>query len=328
MEESIDLNELLQHLQKKEEKSNDVSSEQSNPVETILRPIQFICNDIIKSYGNTNVEQGNVDLNNYKKELVTRTKKKPIGLSNFPSSTHSDLKKLYEIQMKRLTLSNILAKECTDAVSKVKKSVERVRKETLKSFDQYKTNIENACEVWNQKADDISKLNNRTVKGNHMQIENDWNRLVENNDKIQVLSGGGSALRRLDLATTLGSTPSESIVGRAKQFDEKKSLHENIHWRLRNSVDSVSANLLQKRREENERNVLNSTSDAIIRAKAAVRDSITHYTVEDASLKYEVDMLQQALSGKNVSTDSVLHNIMLEVEWNEYKNRQTLSALL
>ena len=80
-----------------------------------------------------------------------------MGLSNLPSSTHSDLKKLHEIQMKRLHLSNMLAKQCTDAVSQVKKRVENVRGDTLRSFEQYKKQSDNACDEWNKKADYVGK---------------------------------------------------------------------------------------------------------------------------------------------------------------------------
>lgn len=160
-----------------------------------------------------------------------------------------------------------------------------------------------------------------------MKVEKDWNRLVEVNDKIQMLSGGGPALKRLDYAKSFGAIPSESTVARAKDFDDKKILHENIHWRLRNSVESVSAKLLQKRESENERNVFNCTSDSIIRGKAKIRNAITKYNVEDSALKYEVDMLQQALMRQNVSAKTVLHNILAHIEYNDHTNRSSLSSL-
>jgi hypothetical protein len=325
MEDSIDLNELLKKLQNKDELSEATSSGLKQEEESILRPIQFVCNDIIASFGNANVVEGNAQLKNYKRELYTARKKKPLTLSVFNSN--ADLKKLYDIQVKRLHLSNELAKECTDAVIEVKNNVKGIRKQTIDSFEKYKKQITTATDKWNRTADDISTLNNKSVKGDHMKVEKDWNRLVEVNDKIQMLSGGGPALKRLDYAKSFGAIPSESTVARAKDFDDKKILHENIHWRLRNSVESVSAKLLQKRESENERNVFNCTSDSIIRGKAKIRNAITKYNVEDSALKYEVDMLQQALMRQNVSAKTVLHNILAHIEYNDHTNRSSLSSL-
>lgn len=327
MEDSIDLNELLKKLQKKddlpEESSTSVLDDEE---ESIRRPIQFVCNDIITSFGNTNVEEGNAQLKIYKKELYASRKKKPVTLSVFDSN--ADLKKMYDIQMKRLKLSNELAKECTNAVLTVKNKVKGIRKQTLDSYEKYKKEINTAVDKWNRTADDISTLNNKSVKSEHMNVERDWNKMVEVNDKIQMLGGGGSALRRLDHAKSFGVNPSESSVARAKDFDDKKIVHENIHWRLRNSVESVSAKLLQKRSSENERNIFNCTSDSIIKGKTQIRNAITKYNVEDSALKYEVDMLQQSLQSKNVSTKTVLHNVMMQIEYNDHTNRSSLSLLI
>ena len=117
-------------------------------------------------------------------------------------------------------------------------------------------------------------------------------------------------------------------MARAKDFDDKKIVPENIHWRLRNSVESVSAKLLQKRSSENERNIFNCTSDSIIKGKTQIRNAITKYNVEDSALKYEVDMLQQSLQSKNVSTKTVLHNVMMQIEYNDHTNRSSLSLLI
>lgn len=327
MEDSIDLNELLEKLQNKDEVSKESSTNNlDNEEESIRRPIQFVCKDIIVAFGNTDVEVGNTQIKNYKKELYTSRKKKPLTLSVFNSN--EDLKKLYKIQMKRLQLSNELAKECTNAVVRVKRNVNGIRQQTLDSFEKYKKQINASVDKWNRTADDISTLNNKSVKSEHMQVERDWNKMVEVNDKIQMLSGGGSAMKRLDYAKSFGAKPTESTVARAKDFDDKKILHENIHWRLRNSVDSVSSKLLEARSRENERIIFNCTSDSIIKGKSQIRDAITKYNVEDSALKYEVDMLQQSLQGKNVSTDTVLHNIMMQIEYNDHTNRASLSSLI
>ena len=93
-------------------------------------------------------------------------------------------------------------------------------------------------------------------------------------------------------------------------------------------VSSVSSKLLEARSRENERIIFNCTSDSIIKGKSEIRDAITKYNVEDSALKYEVDMLQQSLQSKHVSTDTVLHNIMMQIEYNDHTNRASLSSLI
>jgi len=292
------------------------------------RPFQSICNDIVRAFSDPNIEEGNKRLTQLKRELLRGKKgKKEINFS-LTGMSDVDLKELYKTEKKRIDASQRLANVCVATVDQVQSDVRSVREKTTRLLSEKETLVDTKRVSWNKKADKISKKHLKIVSNNHKIIEKDWNKMLKQNEVLESLQGGGSALHRLEMAQELGGTPSETCIGRAKIYDKSKAIHETVHWRLRDVVDNVTQEYIDRIQKENETNLTRITAKTIADAKESIRKATSDYYIEDSPLKYEVEMLRRVLKEKGVSSQAVTQSIIENLQYVEGKNRHRLGAIL
>ena len=96
MAKTVDLNELLQKMKVKDSSLNTSSQKVSPPnrktqVEQLLRPLRFICSDIVRAVEDPNDEAREKKLQGLKQELLTSKQSKTPRLFSLPSSAPQDL---------------------------------------------------------------------------------------------------------------------------------------------------------------------------------------------------------------------------------------------
>lgn len=293
------------------------------------RSIPHICHDIV----NMILDEGSGRAEELKKEL---RRKKASALSDKEgysplASSDPDLIELYETERKRAILTQQLADSCIAAVDKVQKNVSSVREKTKRTSSLSDNLVKTKRDAWNRKADQISKKHIKIVTKNHRIVEKDWQRLLEANEgtkNLQSLQGGGSAEQRLTFATEFGCQPTDTCIDRAKIYDKSKAVHEAVHWRLRDVVQNVTTDYAKRAEEINRSNMERFVQTAVMEARNSLRQAESEYVVSDAPLKYEVNMLREALKERNVPSRSVTHSILGDMERKDAQNRQRLARLL
>jgi hypothetical protein len=345
---TIDLNELLQRIEVENTIPDKISSLEGGgataathetvgvlklkptpPKETKTRSIPHVCHDIVNMIldgGSSRVEELKEELRR-KKDLALADKE---GYSPLASSD-PDLVELYETERKRAILTQQLADSCIAAVNKVQKNVGNVREKTKRTSSLSDKLVKTKRDAWNRKADQISKKHINIVTKNHKIVEKDWQRLLEANEgekNLHALQGGGSAAQRLNFAKDLGCQPTDTCINRAKIYDKSRAVHEAVHWRLRDVVQNVTTDYANRAEEINRSNMERFVQGAVMEARNSLRQAESDYVVSDAPLKYEVDMLRQALRERNVPSRSVTHSILRDMERTDVQNRQRLARLL
>ncbi len=352
MATTIDLNELLQNFElkntipKKESSKNVEANKNLNSSPRTVgvlqlkqdtqapkttkpprRPFQNICNDIMQAFANADVQEGDNRLKQLKEELLQGKKGKETMFS-LTGTSDPDLRDLYTTGRKRIDATQCLADACIASVATARSRIQGVREKTKQILATNEKMTSKKRASWNRKADAISKKHMNIVSNNHRIIENDWNKMLKQNESLGTLQGGGSALHRLDMAKGFGYAPSESCVGRAKIYDKSKAVHEAVHWRLRDVVGNVTNEYMKRVDNENRGNLEIITAQAIFDAKERIRKAVSDYYVEDAPLKYEVDMLHQALKEKSTPSHAVTHSILDHLQFVESRNRLRLGKML
>lgn len=355
MATTIDLNELLQNFElknsipktssnlKSEDNINSVVSHRTIGVlqlkqdtqspkttkkgRTHERPFQNICSDIVQAFANTDIEEGDNTLKQLKEELLQGKKGKETTFS-LTKTSDPDLRDLYTTGQKRINATQSLADACIASVARARSHIQGVRGKTKQILTTNEKMTSQKRASWNKKADDISKKHMKIVSDNHRIIENDWNKMLKQNESLSTLQGGGSALHRLDMAKEMGYASSETCIGRAKIYDKSKTVHETVHWRLRDVVDNVTNEYMKRVEKENKKNLETITAQAISNTKESIRKAVSDYYIEDAPLKYEVGMLHQALKEKSTPSQAVTHSILDQLQFIESQNRVRLGKML
>lgn len=302
------------------------------PAGRIERPLQLICYDILSAYSVRDPNEGDARLKALKEELKGGEGKTNniLGGKKFTLNNHSnsELQRLLELQRKRISVSNAMESACIAAVAHVSEKVS-IDRERMKSWlkTREKT-IEARRQKWNSKADRLAKKHGKVVSENRRIVEGDWNNLVGRHQSLKLVGGGGSTVERLEMAKTFGVDPTESTVGRAKTYERSKSVHESVHWGLRNAVEKVTDAYAAESREHTNDTIFNTTNDTINNGHQRIRDAIAEYNVVDAPLKYETEILQQGLDRQGITTVAVMSATLEELVNTNRENRAALQKIL
>lgn len=305
----------------------------ATPADRVERPLQLICYDILSAYGVRDPDEGDARLKALKEELTkvgeSRTDNvlggKKFTLNNV---SNGELKRLLELQRKRVSISNAMENACIGAVAQVSKKVSGDRERMKSWLKKREDTIEAKRQKWNTKADQLAKKHGNVVSENRRVVEGDWNNLVGRHQSLKLIGGGGSTLERLEMAKTFGADPTESTIGRAKTYERSKSVHESVHWGLRNAVEKVTDAYASESRENTNDTIFNATNDTINNGHQRIRDAIAEYNVADAPLKYETEILQQGLNRQGITTVAVMSATLEELVNANRENRATLQKIL
>ena len=302
------------------------------PADHVERPLQLICYDILSAYGVRDPNEGDTRLKALKEELKGGKSRadnvlggKKFTLNNV---SNGELKRLLELQRKRVSISNAMENACIAAVAQVSKKVSSDRERMKSWLKKREQTIEAKRQKWNNKADQLAKKHGKIVSENRRVVEGDWNNLVGRHQSLKLVGGGGSTLERLEMAKTFGVDPTESTIGRAKAYERSKSVHESVHWGLRNAVEKVTDAYAAESRENTNDTIFNATNDTINNGHQRIRDAIAEYNVADAPLKYETEILQQGLNRQGITTVAVMSATLEELVNANRENRATLQKLL
>ena len=319
----VNVDDLLKNIEKPLVNENT----ETLPSINNYRLLHFICNDVIRAYCDTNKNDSINKIKSLQKEL--RSNKVLPKSTSFvlPSNASPDLKKLFQIETERMNETNRLAEKCMSAIKTMKNTVDTVRTTTSKWLTEKKKLIEKKVTNWNKKADNIARKQLKTVINNQKIVEKDWAKIVKTNNNFETLRGG-SATHRLELANDLGYEASESCFARAKKYDTSKNIHETVHWRLRDTVESVSNNILEKAINENEKTVQQTISNAAAKGQEEIQEALIAYKLKDTTLKYESEMLQSQLKKQGISTNAILHQIINQLEHFNKKHRLMLAKTI
>lgn len=302
------------------------------PVNHTERPLQLICYDILSAYSARDPNEGDARLKALKEELKGgKSKTKNIlGGTKFTLNvcSNGELQRLLEVQRKRVNISNAMESACVGAVTRVGKKVSSDRERMKSWLKKREQIIETRRQTWNSKADQLAKKHGRIVSENRRVVEGDWNSLVGQHQSLKLVGGGGSTSERLEVAKTFGVDPTESTIGRAKTYERSKSVHESVHWGLRNAVEKVTEAYTAESRENMNDTIFNTTNDTINNGYQLVRDAIAEYNVADVPLKYETDILQQGLNRQGITTVAVMSATLEELVNTNRANRATLQKIL
>ena len=333
MAETVNLNELLQKMKVKDSSLHMSSQKVSPPnrktqVEQLLRPLRFICSDIIRAMEDQNGEAREKKLQGLKQELLMSKQSKIPPRFSLPPSAPEDLKRLLETQTDRVRLTDEMNQTYLMALSDMIESIKGIQSTAKKMYQKKAKKINQMESNWNKRADNISRNHHGIVTKNQRIIEKDWVRLVKQNHALETLAGGGSATHRLELAQELGSQPTDTCIGRAKVYDKSKAVHETVHWRLRDTVDSVTSAYLKRLKDEHQKTVRQHTSNATCRGRDHIATATSDYNVADTPLKYEVQLLQNALENNHISSHAVTQYTLTRLEHQDKKYRLKIAALL
>ena len=319
----VNVDELLKNIEKSPVNANtDILPSINN-----YRMLHFICNDVIRAYCDTNEKSSENKIKSLQKELKLNKvlpKNSPFVLSG---NADADLKNLFEIENKRIEETNKLAENCIRAITSIKNTVDTVRASTSHWLKEKTKMIKEKVDKWNQKADTIAKKQLKTVLKNQKIVEKDWAKIIQNNKRLETLRGG-SATHRLELANEFGYDASESCFARAKKFDTSKNIHETVHWRLRDTVENVSNNMLDAATKENEKTIKQTISNAAAKGQEEIQEALIEYKVKDTALKYESEMLQAQLKKRGISTNAMLHQIINQLEFYNKQHRLKLAKII
>ena len=163
MAEIVNLNELLQKMQvtdngsiqspmvvnkiTKQEIREKVAEERPT-----LRPLRFICNEIVRAMENPNVEEGSKKLKHLKEELkIGKGTNKISQQFSLPPSAHPSLTQLFKTQMERVNATDRMNQKYVSAIADLMQSIKGVRSKTENMYKKKATNIHKLENTWNKR---------------------------------------------------------------------------------------------------------------------------------------------------------------------------------
>ena len=308
----VDLDDLLKRLNSKE------SAPTSSPAatkEAAPRPFQALCNDAIRAYGNANVYDGETSLDALREEVGA------VGVS--PNKPSLPLSNAYaRNRNERLARLESMYESCLLAVANAKKAVRSARSRAKALLEAREAAVDAKKRAWEKKVGAVSKTQYGNVSDQLRRVETDWAGLVEGNERLEALQGGGmdDPVMRLDTAKALGSDASESTFARAEEYRRTKQRHKNVEWRLSETVRHVTDEYLARTHANVEKSLRATTQAAIDGARAAVRKAIADYNVDDAALRHEGARLEQQADDGHRRVDQKAYAVAQHIE-NDFRVR-------
>ena len=185
----------------------------------------------------------------------------------------SDLKSLVDLQQQRCDALHELN---ANTVALLEKVITGVRKEE-KRISKWHTQKNNALETQRRAsgtnaADVLAEERGNQMSANRANIEMEWQNLAQTFPR-------GSAARNIMEATIpsfenrrelSGGDVQSSVMRRAKQTDQFTSNVENVHWKLRSTVDSLIDAQKEKHRKAAQQALLSVSKGMIHDARASV----------------------------------------------------------
>lgn len=307
----VDLDDLLKRLKSKE---TAPTSSPATTEEAAHRPFQALCNDAIRAYGNANVHDGETSLDALREEVGA------AGVS--PNQPSLPLSNAYaKNRHERLARLESMYEACLLAVGNAKKAVRSARSRAKALLEAREAAVDAKKRAWEKKVGAVSRTQYGNVSDQLRRVEADWAGLVEGNERLEALQGGGmdDPVMRLETAKALGTDASESTFARAEEYGRAKQRHKNVEWRLSETVRHVTDEYLARTHENVEKSLRATTQAAIDGARAAVRKAIADYNVDDAALRHEGARLEQQAEGHH-RVDQKAYAVAQHIE-NEYRVR-------
>ena len=242
----VDLDDLLKRLKSKE---TAPTSSPATTEEAAHRPFQALCNDAIRAYGNANVHDGETSLDALREEVGA------AGVN--PNQPSLPLSNAYAKNggHERLARLENMYKACLLAVGNAKKAVRSARSRAKALLEAREAAVDAKKRAWEKKVGAVSRTQYGNVSDQLRRVEADWAGLVEGNERLEALQGGGmdDPVMRLETAKALGTDASESTFARAEEYGRAKQRHKNVEWRLSETVRHVTDEYLARTHENVEK---------------------------------------------------------------------------
>ena len=241
----------------------------------------------------------------------------------------NDLKSLVDLQQQRC---NALHELNANTVALLEKVITGVRKEE-KRISRWHTQKNHALETqraaWYKRADVLAEERGNQMSANHANIEMEWQNLAQTFPR-------GSAARNIMEATIpsfenrqelSGGDVQSSVMRRAKQTDQFTSNVENVHWKLRNTVDSLIDAQKEKHRKAAQQALLSVSKGMIHDARASVLAWKAAHSAKDVHARHRTEVLESSLRNKQIPYDHVMRHFAQIVQNNKQSLIPRLSKL-
>ena len=222
---------------------------------------------------------------------------------NIPMHTgaDADLTALVRIQEKRireLTELNELAVRITEkttaAIRDEEKSVRSWAESKIKTLEKQR-------QQWYARAEKLVEEKGSQMAAGRLAVEQEWNdlaqRLPQSSRSRLLLQANIPVAQRAELAA---GGASESMVSRARRNTQASEKVQNVHWKMRASVDNLINQRVAQTRKAAREATKSLSRGAVTTARNRIHEAHTGYRASDSEAERRVSVLENALQSRNI----------------------------
>ena len=220
-----------------------------------------------------------------------------------PIGADPNLRDLLAIQQKRMESLDALNDRMVGEVERAVRDVRGEEARVSKWHSQKTSDLEKARRQWHVRAGELVQMRGQAQIPSRVSVEREWIELARTLPKgcaRDIMEAGVPLDSRAELAQLAGGAMSESMVSRTRRQNVKYSDTQNVHWKLRHTVDDVVNNHVARVNTSAQMAIRSISSGTVRRCREALDLAKATHDANDAIVENKAQLLMQELRARGV----------------------------
>ena len=213
----------------------------------------------------------------------------------------ADLENLVRIQEARM---HSLMKLNEMAVATAEHTTKELRKEEAviqEWVEKEVRELEKKRATWHGKAEELVAEKGSQIATSRVALEKEWDDFARNmpptSHARRIIQSNLPLQQRAHLA---GGGATDTMISRVRRDADVFSGVQNVHWKLRQSVDSLIDHMIASTRNSGKKALHSVSAGAVGSARQSIQTAHAQYKAQDATEKQRADVLERSLDAKQV----------------------------
>lgn len=213
----------------------------------------------------------------------------------------ADLTALVRIQEERIEHLTNLNEHAVRITENATASIRNEEKSVRAWVEAKVRTLEEQRQEWYARAEKLVEEKGSQMAAGRLAVEEEWNdlaqRLPHESRSRLIMQTNIPPTQRAELA---GGSATQSMISRAKRHSSESDRVQNVHWKMRSSVDNLIDQRIAQAQKAAREATRSLSKGAVAAARTSIHDLHTKYRAADSEAERRVAVLEQALRSRNI----------------------------
>lgn len=213
----------------------------------------------------------------------------------------ADLTALVRIQEERIQNLTNLNENAVRITENTTTSIRNEEKSVRAWVEAKVRTLEEQRQEWYARAEKLVEEKGSQMAAGRLAVEQEWNdlaqRLPQQSRSRLIMQANIPPTQRAELA---GGSATQSMISRAKRHSSESDCVQNVHWKMRSSVDNLIDQRVAQAQKAAREATRSLSKGAVAAARTSIHDLHTKYRAADSEAERRVSALEQALRSRNI----------------------------